>query len=153
GGSGDDTLNGGTGGDRLVGGDGADKLNGGSQQGIFVFNLAEDSTSTAHDVVKAADFALDLWDVPGTVLGINTTIHHRKLTPGSFDANLHAVVTAGKLGSHHAVVFPPDNGNLKHHTFLIVDLNGVAGYQAHGDLVVELTGAKHLDNLDAGDFI
>jgi hypothetical protein len=38
------------------------------------------------------------------------------------------------------------------HTFLVVDLNGTAGYQA-GDLVVELVGGKHLGLLGVDNFI
>jgi hypothetical protein len=38
-------------------------------------------------------------------------------------------------------------------TFLVVDLNGVAGYQTGVDLVVELKGAVNLTSFDAGDFI
>ena len=40
---------------------------------------------------------------------------------------------------------------LAHETFLVVDLNGTAGYQANADLVIHLTGQT--GTLTAGDFI
>jgi hypothetical protein len=36
--------------------------------------------------------------------------------------------------------------------FVIVDGNGVAGYQADEDLVVRLDGAKHVGDFDLGNF-
>ena len=53
----------------------------------------------------------------------------------------------------HAVLFKPDSGTLHGKTFLIVDVNGVAGYQAGADLVIQLVTPAHLTSIDAGDFI
>lgn len=38
------------------------------------------------------------------------------------------------------VLFTADSGTLSGHTFMIVDVNGTAGYQAGADLVVDITG-------------
>ena len=153
GGSGDDTLYGGTGGDQLVGGDGADTIDGGADQDLFVFQLASESTGTTHDTVVGADFALDLFSVPGVVAAVDATIDHGRLAKNSFDDDLAHAVGAGHLGKHHAVLFTPDAGNLSGTTFLIVDTDNVAGYQAGADIVIQLVSSVHLGALDAGDFI
>ena len=43
-------------------------------------------------------------------------------------------------------------GNLAGHTYIIVDANGVAGYQAGADFVIELTAATNLGSLSTADF-
>jgi hypothetical protein len=42
---------------------------------------------------------------------------------------------------------------LSGHTFLVVDENGTAGYQAGADLVFDVTGASNMGSLAVGDFI
>jgi hypothetical protein len=42
------------------------------------------------------------------------------------------------------VLFTPDGGNLAGHTFLVVDVNGAAGYQAGQDYVFQLDSGTHL---------
>ena len=60
--------------------------------------------------------------------------------------------TGGEGGRHsHAIVFGNEKGGTGK-TFLVIDANGTAGFQASGDLVIELVGAKHLSSLDIGDF-
>ena len=83
--------------------------------------------------------------------GIDATVAGH-LSKGSFISDLADAVD-GHLGKHHAVLFTPDSGNLSGKTFLVVDLNGVAGYQANADLVVQLTNAQHVGNIGVGDFI
>lgn len=50
-----------------------------------------------------------------------------------------------------AVLFTPDSGTLSGHTFLIVDINGTAGYQASADLVADITG--YTGTITTGDFV
>jgi hypothetical protein len=38
------------------------------------------------------------------------------------------------------------------HTFLVVDANGIAGYQGGQDFVIQLNGATHLSSLSLADF-
>ncbi len=54
------------------------------------------------------------------------------------------------LGAHQAVLFTPDQGDLKNHVFLIVDANGTAGYQSGHDFVFELQGTS--GTLTTSDF-
>jgi hypothetical protein len=50
------------------------------------------------------------------------------------------------------VLFTPDRGTLAGHTFLIVDANGTAGYQAGQDYVIDITGATNLGSLSTTNF-
>ena len=56
------------------------------------------------------------------------------------------------MAARHAVTFTADSGTLNTHTFLIVDANGVAGYQSGADLVFDITGATNLGSLGTGTF-
>lgn len=150
---GDDTLTGGNGDDRLTGGDGKDTLGGGAGSDRFIYGSAADSTSVAFDTVKNADFTADVWDVQGNITAIDATVASGNLATNNFDTKLAAAVGAGQLGAHHAVIFTPSTGNLAGRTFMVVDLNGVAGYQASADLVVELKTPVNIGSIDTGDFI
>jgi hypothetical protein len=54
--------------------------------------------------------------------------------------------------TNHALVVTANSGNLEGHQFLVVDMNGKAGYQAK-DMIFDLDGALHLSSLDVGDFV
>jgi Ca2+-binding RTX toxin-like protein len=141
----DDTLTGGLGADVIEGRGGADR---------FVYQAAADSTGPGYDTVKGADFAAaDTWDLPGVVNAIDATIAGGRLTTANFDSQLEAAADAAHLTKRHAVLFTPDEGNLAGKTFLVVDMNGTAGYQGGEDLVVLLNAPKHLGALDAADFV
>ena len=88
-----------------------------------------------------------------TVNAIDAAINTGTLDTGAnFDTDLAAVVNAGHLGIGDAVLFTvsASSTGLAGHTFLVVDMNGVAGYQANGDLVIDVTG--HTGTLTAGEF-
>jgi len=57
-----------------------------------------------------------------------------------------------KLKAHHAILFTPNVGTLSGHQFLVIDMNGVAGYQAGSDLVIGLASAMNLSKLVLGTF-
>ncbi len=75
------------------------------------------------------------------------------LSIASMDIDLAAALGAAQLAIRHAVIFAPDGGTLAGKQFLIVDINGVAGYQAGGDLVILLDHAKHIGDLSLADFV
>jgi hypothetical protein len=50
------------------------------------------------------------------------------------------VAAVAGLAARHVVLFTADAGTLAGATFLVVNANGVAGYQSGGDLVVRLDG-------------
>jgi hypothetical protein len=62
-------------------------------------------------------------------------------------------LSSGHLQAHHAALFDANGGEFAGDTFLIVDFNGKAGYQAGRDLVIQLDAAHHLDHLTIGSFI
>jgi hypothetical protein len=74
------------------------------------------------------------------------------LRTAHFDDDLATIVSAGQLGAAHAVLYTPDGGNLAGETFLIVDQNGTAGYQAGEDLVINLLAPVNTESLGTEDF-
>jgi Ca2+-binding RTX toxin-like protein len=127
----------------IIGGKGGDKLTGGTLSDTFTYTSAAQSTSTHYDTITGFNFSSDKFDIPGVagvITGINAKVTSGSLSTATFDANLAAAISSSHLGAHHAVLFTPNGGTLSGDTFLVVDLNGVAGYQTGSDLVVRLTG-------------
>jgi ELWxxDGT repeat protein len=152
GGAGNDEIRAGDGTNTIDGGGGADILSGGSGADTFVYGAASDSTGLVHDTINGFNAAFDFFDVTGTIGAVEPTVASGTLTQSHFDANLAAAIGAGQLGAHDAVLFTPSSGHYVGHTFLIVDLNGTAGYQAGQDLVIDLAGGS-LAGLSATNFI
>ncbi len=50
-------------------------------------------------------------------------------------------------------MFTPTAGTLAGQTFLVVDVNGVAGYQAGGDLLIDLQHPLNISSFGVADFI
>jgi len=146
-------ITGGAGDDTLKGLKGADHLNGLGGDDTFFYNDAADSTGKVHDTVKGFDALHDKFNVPGTIVGINHAINSGSLSTSNFDTNLAAAANSTHLGAHHAVLFTPSAGGLAGDTFLVIDVNGQAGYQAGADLVIQLDHAVNLSHLSISDFI
>jgi Ca2+-binding RTX toxin-like protein len=154
GGAGNDVLTGNGGDNRFTGGGGEDRIVAtGDSHDRFIYTDVSDSTSTTHDVIVGFSATADAFDLDVTVTGISTEVTSGRLSTASFDANLASAIGSGQLAAGHAVLFTPTTGNLAGHTFLIVDANGVAGYQAGQDYVFDVTGAAHLNLLATSDFI
>jgi hypothetical protein len=152
GGSGADFFAGGDGGDRFRGNAGPDQIIPGTGANRFIYGGAADSTSTGFDAILGADMNDDKFDLPGApglITAIDPAVMTGALSSGTFDASL-TVALNGHLGANHAILFTPDSGNLSGNTFLVVDLNGAAGYQAGADLVIRLVASG---TLEAADFI
>ena len=153
GGAGNDTLIGGAGADHITGGLGADIITGGGGADIFVFTMVADSTSMTYDTITDFDAAtnkLDLWFTPS---GVAAALNTGTLDSFAFDTDLAKYVKASILPAHDAVLFTPNAGDLKGQTFLIVDVNGTAGYQAGADLVIDLSHLAHASSFGIGNFI
>jgi Ca2+-binding RTX toxin-like protein len=146
-----DTLVGGDGGDALTGGAGADLIDGGNNADILIYSAVSDSTGPQYDTINGFDSLADHIDTPATISGVGSWLKTGSLSTASFDADLAAAINAAKLGANHAVLFTADAGTLSGHTFVVVDVNGSAGYQSGQDLVMELTNASHLSSLAAGE--
>ena len=149
----DDTLTGNAGNNALAGGLGADHLNGGGGSDSFVYASAAESTSTTRDVITGFDALSDNFDLTFAVNAVDAEVTSGALSIGHFDTNLASAIGASQLGAHDAVLFTPTSGNLAGDTFLIVDVNGQAGYQAGEDLVIQLASSSNLGSLSTNDFI
>jgi Ca2+-binding RTX toxin-like protein len=136
-GSGNDDVNGGAGADIIFGAGGADVLAGGDGADTFKYLLPSDATSVNYDTVVGFAGAEDRFDLVAPVLGVSAAVTEGSLSTATFDADLAAAVDAPHLKVNRAVLFTPDAGDLAGHTFLIIDRNGMAGYQASADIVIE----------------
>jgi hypothetical protein len=144
---------------QVNGGSGSDKFgfHGGGASLTLVYSGAGDSTSTNYDTLTKCYLSYGSqigvkFDVPGTVSAIDPFVDTGSLSRGSFDSDLAADIGAGQLVAYHAVEFRAQDGDLAHQLFLIVDLNGQAGYQAGEDLVVRLSNSVH-GELTTANFI
>ena len=139
---GDDILDGGLGADRLWGDGGAD---------TYVYSCAADSTGFYHDRIGNFE-SHDVFKLPSAVEAVDPTVATGKLMSAHFNATLADAVDTAHLGAHHAVLFAPDEGTRAGQTFLVVDFNGDAGYQAGEDLVIQFTGASVPSSLTLDNF-
>jgi hypothetical protein len=148
------TLTGGSGsGGNVTGGGGGDTIDLGSSSNFETlhYGAASDSTSVNYDTIKHLSFANDSFAITsGDPTAIDAKVTTGTLSTASFDSDLATAVGAGQLAAHHAVLFTANAGTLSGHTFLIVDENGTAGYQASADIVIDVTGAT--GTLSTGDF-
>lgn len=155
GGAGNDTIRAGSGSDTIAGGAGADKLFAGSGADNFVYYAAGDSTSTTRDIIDGFNTSLDKIELLGGLNGasvINNAVTAGNLSSANFDRALAHDIGASQLSAHGAVLFTPSTGGYAHDIFLIIDENGVAGYQAGQDLVIELTHGVSLASLSLSNF-
>jgi FG-GAP repeat/RTX calcium-binding nonapeptide repeat (4 copies) len=154
-GQGADFATGGGGGNLFYGEGGRDTLTGGGGADTFAYLAVTDSTG--NDSINADDRIIDFthgvdhFQLPVAVTGVDTAITHGGASFGSFNTDLAAAVDGTHLAAHRAVLFTSDSGSAIAHTFLIVDANGVAGYQAGADFVFEMINGT-LTGLSTADF-
>lgn len=125
---------------RFEGGGGADTLIAGGGADVFVYGAGSDSTSGQYDRISGLDFTNDRIDVPVSIGAIDASLTTGALSTATFDADLMLAVDGAHLATHDALLFTPDAGTLSGQTFLVLDLNGIAGYQGGADLVIHLAG-------------
>jgi len=135
-----DTLRGGGGSDVLTGGQGIDTLSGGAGADTFVYRAAVDSAGTAADRIADFDGDSDHVDLWFSVQAIDAT------QTAASRAALGSVLDAAHLGAGDAAV-----AQIGAHTYLVVDANGVAGYQDGQDMLIRVDGMT--GTLDTGDFV
>lgn len=132
GGNKDDTIQGGGSGDLLVG-------NGGND--TFVYAQVSDSTGVHNDSITDIDFSNDLIKVDtGIPNAIDTALTGVFIDADDFNGSLASAVDASGLGAGDAVLVFVDSGEFASRVFLVVDHNGIAGYQADQDYVIDVTG-------------
>jgi hypothetical protein len=153
GGDAKDTLIGGQGNNLFAGGNGADSINALGTHNRFAYHAADESSGRGHDTIIGFNGSTDRFNLNTAVDKIDTAITKGRLSDAHFNADLAAAADSDHLGAHDAVLFTASSGVHADETFLIVDMNGNAGYQAGHDLVVELNDATHLGALSASNFI
>ena len=137
GGQAGDAISGGQAADLIFGGGGGDALSGGGGADVFLFDAAAQSTSTGFDRISDFAYGTDVLRIRGQAHDAYATVNGGTLSNASFDADL-AAATGGLLANGSAVIFNPSGGDWAGHHFLIVDANGIAGYQPGGDYVIQL---------------
>ena len=145
GGSGDDRLSGGAGNDVLFGGLGQDVLSGGDGSDRFLFNSAADSNVTDaggssilnFDTLVGFNAAADTIEVNGRTYGDFSAVAGGQLSAGTFNGDLSAALGTSLTGAS-SVFFTADAGDFQGRTFLVVNTDGVDGYQAGSDLVIAI---------------
>jgi hypothetical protein len=147
---GNDLFFGGAGADRISGLGGGDVLSGGAGADTFVYTGASESTGTTYDLLADFDPAADRIDLPGSVSGFAAAVTGGSLSDATFNVDLTAAL--GGLGAHQAAWFAPDAGDLAGQIFLVVDGNGVAGYQVGEDYVFGIAGSALPDLIGHTDF-
>jgi Ca2+-binding RTX toxin-like protein len=152
GGAGSDTLTGGTGNDVLTGNAGADILTGNAGVDRFVYTGVTQSTSSTYDTINGYVAASDLIDLNVVVTAIDAAISSGTLSTATFDVDLATAVNSLSLAAQRALLFTADAGTLAGQTFLVVDANGIAGYQANADYVINFASAD-LSGFGTGGFI
>jgi hypothetical protein len=106
-----------------------------------------DSTSVNYDTVEnflfsSGSLTTIKFDLPGTVSAIDTSVTTGSLSTATFDSDLAADLGSAQLAANDAVLFTPNAGGLSGQEFLIVDVNGQAGYQPSEDLVIHLVNPQ-----------
>ena len=138
-----DHFLGGAGDDVLWGMGGGDLLSGGGGNDVFAYHDAAHSSGTGYDTLADFDPGADKIDLEVEVAGFDAAIESGTLSAGSFDSDLSAALAG--LGAGRAVLYAPDAGDLAGKLFLVVDANGVAGYQEGEDYVFALAGTTLAD--------
>jgi hypothetical protein len=86
------------------------------------------------------------------VFDVDKKVAHGTLSGATFDSDLAGAVNAAHLLAHDAVLFTPDAGSHAGQTFLVIDANAQAGYQAGQDYVMRLEDPTHIGQLSASSF-
>ncbi len=135
------------------------KASGGTGNDTFQFASLDDGYNTFNDghlsatVLTDFDFSADKIDVWFGVTGTNAMVTIATIPTGPNGDAGNAVengMDAAHLGAHHAGLLKvTDTGQL----YVVVDVNGQAGFQFGHDFMVEVTGASHLASFSSADFI
>ena len=132
----DNEIQGNAGDNILTGGGGADILEGNGGNDRYVYLQPSDSTGAAFDQIVTFDWKNDRIDLPFKVVGISR-VGGGWLDQSDVDAGLASAMT-DVLNAHYAALFTPDEGDMAGRTFVVIDANGIDGYQAGEDYVIEL---------------
>lgn len=152
GGDANDQLYGGKGDDELQGDRGADHLYGGKGDDRFYFVDAGDSGNGVYDTVHGFNTNQDRFMCSIVVEGVETAVDTSATQSASFEDGLTAALAGDHLNAYNAAAATIASGGTTH-VFLVVDLNGVTGYQSGADLAVIVDGSRDLNTLAIDNFI
>lgn len=82
----------------------------------------------------------------------DAAIANAAISTATFDADLAAAVGTAQMAAGDAVVVHVTSGTLSGQVFLVVDHNGVAGYQADADWVLDLSTGTNPAHISTGIF-
>lgn len=132
-------------------GAGKDLIAVGSGKDTFIYGAASESTSVTRDTINNYDAKLDRFDLPTAVTGVDKD-RMGDMSAATFDKDLKKIADAGHLGASHAMIVTASGGDLAGDTYLVIDANGLAGYQAGQDYVMKLAFAVST-HIGLSDFI
>jgi Ca2+-binding RTX toxin-like protein len=138
GGAGNDNLNGGAGNDTLTGGLGKDTLTGSTGLDTLTYNSLGESLLTGFDVIQGysgTGASLDRINAPGSIAAINLTASKGTATALT-EAAIQLVLTNAAFAANTAAAFKVTGQS---GTFIALN-NGVAGFQAASDAIIQLSG-------------
>ena len=150
--SGNDVIRARGGADTVYGGLGSDRIDPGGGHDTIAFASVSDSTSVNFDSMADFNAEKDVFLVPNAITAIDDSFVGGTLRDSFFDSDLANAANATRLGANHVLPFIPQNGDHAFETFLVVDQNGVAGYQASADIVVRLEDIEQLLGLAVANF-
>ena len=128
-------------------------MHGGAAADLFVFAGVAESTGPERDWLDVLQPLRDHMDLHVGVAAVAPRVNAGALSEATFDADMAAAIGAGQLPAGQAVVFKPNSGDLAGHFFLIVDADGLFGYQAGFDYVFEFAAGSNPNAIAAGFFI
>jgi Ca2+-binding RTX toxin-like protein len=137
---GDDVLSGGGGKDWIEGDSGADTLTGGGGSDSFIYFSPGESTAATADTITDFTSGVDKIELLTSVQAIDATV-----TAASLD-DLDTAADAAHLGLNDALL-----ANVGGTTYLVIDENGTAGYQAD-DIVIRMPGVTSIQLSDFAIF-
>lgn len=149
------TINGMAGNDWLFGGAGKDIMDGGAGNDVFAYSASTQSDRATTDVIKNIDFgglgiatAVDRFHFDGLNLVKATLLNNVSTNAMNTLAALQN--TLSFMTSSEAVLMNVTSG-VGVGTYLFINANGTAGYQASGDYAIQLVGVSNLSNFDLAD--
>lgn len=129
-GAGDDTTSGGEGVDRMMGGDGADH---------FEYYVVSESTGTVVDSITDFTSGVDKIDLFSFVSAVDATVEASRFN------KIADAADADHLAAGNAVLV-----NVGDKTYLVIDQNFTAGYQAGSDYLIRMDGVGAVTTTDFG---